>query len=593
MTDVRLKAGETTIFRWPGMRSNMERPDMPIKRVRLGNDNTWGTSFESEWYLSRLLGLRESEGVESTLDFDYFSKRGVGGGFDIEYDRDDYFGRMLGYMIHDHGEDRLGRENFRRDMKAPRKLRGRFSWVHRQFLPHKWQMTTGIGYSSDENFIESYYRGEYSTEEDQTYIHLKRIEDNWALSFLGRGRLNDFEDELEELPSAEFHLTGQSLFDDRFTLYSDSELGRLRQRIGNEHTIAMNEESFTFGWHRSELDMPIQTGGFKVVPFVAGTFGYDDRSGFTRTLVDGSDSGAVGENDIWIGEAGLRVSANPIWKIYPDVRSRLWDLDQLRHVIKPQLTAVVFGENDDVADQRDVLNFAVSQRLQTRRGVGDNRRTVDWMRLDMDVTFVRDSEHDAASTGPDRFIWNRSMVPLRVLAAPEIFNGDFPASLRRFEMYGPRRNYFGADYIWRVSDTTAVLSDMNYDIQSGVVQQYNFGFSRLRWPNLSYYIGTRYLRRVEILEEKGTNAFVFSATYRLDPRYTLAFSQQFDFDYGASVRSDIALIRRYHRVYFGLTFSADQSMDRQAFVISLWPQGVPEMAIGQRRYMELGRGGDY
>jgi hypothetical protein len=129
---------------------------------------------------------------------------------------------------------------------------------------------------------------------------------------------------------------------------------------------------------------------------------------------------------------------------------------------------------------------------------------------------------------------------------------------------------------------------MNFDMQSGVVQQFDVGFSHLRWPNLSYYIGSRYLRRVEVLDEKGSNAFIFAATYIIDPRYTVVFSQQFDFDYGANIRSDITLIRRYHRIYWGITYSADASLDNQAIIFSIWPEGVPELGIGSRRYMGLG-----
>jgi len=140
-----------------------------------------------------------------------------------------------------------------------------------------------------------------------------------------------------------------------------------------------------------------------------------------------------------------------------------------------------------------------------------------------------------------------------------------------------------------LSDTSALLSDMHFDTQSGVVQQFNVGISHLRWPNLSYYIGSRYLRRVEVLDEKGSNAFTFAATYVLDPRYTLVYSAQYDFDYGASIRSDITLIRRYHRIYWGITYSADESLDRHSIVFSIWPQGIPEMAIGPRRY--VGGGG--
>jgi len=587
MRDVRLKMYDKTLFYWPFMRSNLQRPDIPFKSIHAGYGKKWGTSIESRWYLARLLGLREPKGTESTLALDYYSKRGFGGGIDIEYKRENYFGRLMAYIIHDTGEDRLGRSGFRKDIEPPRELRGRFLFQHRHFLPYNWQLTTEVSYLSDENFLEEYYRGEFNSEKEQeTTVHLKRIENNWGLSFLGKARINDFADKLEEMPTAEFHWTGQSLFDDRFTLYSDTQISRLRQRIGNEHAIMMDEGAFSFASHRTELDMPVRMNSLKVVPFIAGTFGYDDRSGFRRSLVDGNYMGQSGEEDAWIGEAGVRVSSQPLWKVYPDVKSRLWDLNQLRHVVRPYLVAVGYLESDSVVEQHDALHVGISQRLQTKRGTAHRQRTVDWMWLDAAFTWVSDSE-SAGTSGADRFIWSRPIVPMRVLSAPGIFNGDLMAPLQRFEMFGPRRNYFSADYVWRLSDTTAVLSDMNYDMQSGVVQQLNVGFSRLRWPNLSYYIGSRYLRRTQIAGEQGSNAFTFAATYMFDPRYTIVFSQQFDFDYGANIRSDISLIRRYHRMYWALTYSADESLDSHAIIFSIWPEGVPEMSFGPRRYMDF------
>jgi hypothetical protein len=205
------------------------------------------------------------------------------------------------------------------------------------------------------------------------------------------------------------------------------------------------------------------------------------------------------------------------------------------------------------------------------------------MRLDMDLAWVNNSGD--ASAGPDQFIWNKPFIPL-----VNGFSETVPQKDRRGStIFGPRRNYFEADYIWRITDTTAILSDMNYDMQSGVIQQYNVGFSRLRWPNLSYYLGSRYLRRIDNnYGEKGSNAVTFAFTYLLDPRYTLVYSGQFDFDYDATIRSDLTLIRRYHRLYWSVTFSTDASLDKQSVVISLWPQGVPDFAIGSSRYMGLG-----
>ena len=587
LKDVSVKSGKATLFKLSEIRSNLQRPDVPLRSLSMGYGSTNGFSVETRWFLARLLGLQETPGTSSSLNLDYYGKRGVGGGFDIEYDREDHFGNMSLYVLNDHGEDELGRLDSRSNLEPPRNNRARFSWAHRQFLDDGWQLTAGVDYSCDEHFVEQFYRDEFNTTDRDTYIHLKKSQDNWAFSILGKKRINRYEEKLEELPTIEFHLAGESLFDDRFTFYSSTEVSRLRQKIGNDHMLSINEEMFTFMAHRSELDLPMYFKPFKFVPWVAGTLAYDDRSGFTRSLVDGSDTGEFGDDKVYIGEVGIRVSTQ-MWKVFPDVKSRIWDLDGLRHIIEPSFMAVMFCESDSEVEQRDLFSIGLSQRWQTKRGPEDDKRIVDFMRLDVDAVFVEDDEEATdMGPGPDRLTWAKPFVPARVFSAPAIFNGDLEATLPRFEMFGPRRDYISGDYVWRISDTTAFLSDAYFDMKSGVVNQLNFGFSRLVWPDFSLYVGSRYLRRVEVLEEKGSHVFTFAATYQLDPRYTLVFAQEYDLDYGAGIRSDVSIIRRYHRVFWGLTFSTDESLDSTAIMLSVWPQGLPELAMGQKNLAKI------
>ncbi|MBN2271800.1 MAG: LPS-assembly protein LptD [Sedimentisphaerales bacterium] len=588
MRDVNLKVYDMTVLHLDRMRSNLERPDTALKSGHFGQNSRWGYMLETRWYLARILGLQEPEGTDSTLAVDYYSKRGVGVGIEVEYVRENYFGRVIGYVINDKGEDRLGRNAARKNLEPDRELRGRFLWQHRQYLPDNWQLTGEIAYLSDENFLESYYRGEFNVgKQQETLLHLKRIEDNWGLSFLSKVRINDFVSQLEELPTVEFHRTGQSFFNDRLTFYSDNQISRFRQRYASSSPPAGPQQFFTFATTRNEVDMPFSLGAVKVVPFVAGTAAYEDRMGFYREI-DGT-TGAR-EDDVFYGETGVRISRQPWWRVYPGAKSRLLDVDQLRHIVRPHITAVSYHEGESVIEQRDVVNLGLSQRLQTKRGTGEQRRTVDWMRLNTDVTFVNND--GSASAGADQFIWNKPFIPMVNTSSMNVPQRDRRSS----SMYGVRRDYVGADYTWRISDTTAILSDMNYDLQSGVVQQFNIGFSRMRWPDLSYYVGSRYLKRITIMDpsppytklQEGSNAFVFAITYVLDPRYTVVFSQQIDFDYGATVGSEISLIRHYHRMYWGLTFRADESLDERGIVFSIWPQGVSDLGIGPRRYMNLG-----
>jgi hypothetical protein len=578
MKNVKLKLDNRTVFWWPKLRSNLERPDVPLKRAQFSRDNTFGTAVETEWYLARVLGLREPKGVDSSLMIDSYSKRGTGVGADITYQRDTYYGNINGYIINDRGKDDLGRG--RQNVDPNQRLRGMLNFQHRQFLPYHWQLTLESSYLSDETYLESFHRDEYfSGRGQETSVHLKWLKDNQGFALLGKWRINNFADELEELPSAQYHLTGQSFFDDKLVLYSDSTVGRLRQLIGENHNLDISSKYFTFASTRAEVDMPFKFSSGNLVPYVAGTFGYDDRSGFDRNTATGAGS-QFGQQNVFIGQAGARASTQ-YWRTYNNIHSKFWDIDGIRHIVKPYVNAAVFAESADVVEQRDVFTLGLLQRWQTKRGAGDKRRILDWMRLNMEYTMVSDNSEIRR---PDRTLWNNPFVPLSATLAPDIFNGDLGSSYRTFELFGPQRNSFNADYIWRLSDTTAILSDLNYDTKDKKLEQFNVGLSRLCWPNLSYYIGTRYLRSVEIDNEKGSNAVTFAATYKINPRYTVTFAHQYDFKREGRVASQISLIRRYHRLFYGLTYSVDESLDRRTIVFSIWPEGVSELAFGSRAF---------
>jgi len=66
MKKVKLKIHDQTVFYWPFIRSQFGNGLFPIKSAHLGHDSSFGASLETRWYLSRLLGFKEPEGVEST-----------------------------------------------------------------------------------------------------------------------------------------------------------------------------------------------------------------------------------------------------------------------------------------------------------------------------------------------------------------------------------------------------------------------------------------------------------------------------------------------------------------------------------------------
>lgn len=576
--DIDMKVGSATIFRWPKLHTDFIRPDVPIRRLQIGNDSDYGTTVQTQWHLARLLGWREPKGMESNLAIDYYSDRGVGAGIESEYQFDKSYGQVIGYIMTDRGTDDLGRITSRKNVDPGEDIRGRFTFRHRQYLPYDWQLTVETGYLSDENFLEWMYQDEFNTGKSQeTLVHLKRIRDNWGFSFLNKFRINDFETMTEELPTAEFHWAGQSFWDDQLTFYSDTQASRMRYRRGNGTVGAEPGEFYTFFSSRNEVDLPLRIYTAKVVPYAAGTYGFEDQLGYRtkldNTVVPISDR----EDNVTLGEVGVRASTQ-FWKADPFVQSRFWDINGLRHVVTPHVEAAAFEASDEVSDMRDLANFGLSQRWQTRRGSQDKLHTLDWVRWDVDTTLVH--ENAEPSVGPWDMAWTNPAVPMAVR--------------RSLGEYGVLRDSVSSDFEWRLSDTTTILSDLMYDIRSGYPQQINIGVSRYVFPDLSYYVGSRYLRPVVVdirppendkaIHEEGSHSFVTAVAYNLNERYTAIFSQEYNFDYDTSIRNEVTLLRRYHRLFYGLSYSVDALRDRQSVMFSIWPQGVKELTIGSRRY---------
>jgi hypothetical protein len=601
MYNMNMKYYNTKLFGWPKIRSRFVRPDIPLSRIAVGNDSRYGTSVETRWHLFRLLGLKEPAGMDTELAADYFSKRGVGGGVEGEYEFDNSLGNFIGYILKDRGTDDLGRVDSRRNLDSGQDLRGRFGLRHREYLPDDWQATVEVGYLSDRNFYEWMYRDEFYTDKGQeTLIHLKQQRDNWALAILGKVRINDFETMTEELPTIEYHRTGQSFWDHQLTLYSDSRISRLRDRYDEEVAGHPSEDFYTFGSTRNEVDWPFMLGTAKFSPFVAGTYAYEDQNGYDLAL-SGQDKGNS-NNTAMLGEGGVRASTM-FWKEYPMLRSRLWDIDGIRHIVTPHLEAVTYEASEAGIDQRDMVNLGLSQRWQTHRGQGEDRRIVDWLRLDVDSTWVSDAADSDIGSPIDT--GNYSLYgPLAATGAGSTYgpagfifnNSSIPVFLRRHDRYfGIVRNSINADAEWRLSDTMALMGDMNYDTQSGNVQQLDVGLSRYVFPDLSLYLGSRYLRPIIVdaveegknIHEEGSQSVVAALTYQLGQRYWVTYSQEYNFDFGKNVSSNLAIIRQYHRLFYSLEFSIDDSLKRKGVMFSVWPQGVKELSFGSRRYTGL------
>jgi len=136
--------------------------------------------------------------------------------------------------------------------------------------------------------------------------------------------------------------------------------------------------------------------------------------------------------------------------------------------------------------------------------------------------------------------------------------------------------------VWRVNDRTALLSETNYDLNDSRVDILNVSMAVERTPRFSYLIGYRFI------DQSDSNLLGFDMNYRLTEKHTVAVRELFDLDRGRTLDFTVGLIRKHPRWFSALSFELNQAEDDFGVSLSIWPEGLPQAALGSRRFTGLG-----
>ena len=549
-----LNIGGRPIMLLPHIRGTIDTSETALQALQVGFSRRFGAGLETKWGLFNVLGLETPDGFKANLGLDYYSERGPAFGVNAKYERDRYFGLLRSYVLSDDGIDFLGR---RRERPSPRDVRGRILFRHRQYLSEDWQLTLEASYISDSGFLEEFFESEFDkSKEQETLLYLKKQRDNTALTVLVQPRVLDFVTQTEHLPDISYHVIGESLAD-RVSWYSENRAGVVRFRPADEDLFGIPRGGIRGGSGssarvdtRQELTWQADLGPIRVVPFVSvRASAWDD----TRT------TGGLGRT---FGTGGVRASLY-LSRVYPSVKSTLWDLDGVRHVVKFDLVSWVSGSNRDPEDlfpfddtvegidETDGVSLGVRQRWQTKRGAGDNRRTVDFLTLDTEIGLFNGAERLERTNGFTSFSRPENSIT---------------------------QDYINNSLIYRVNDRTALLSELNFDLNDGEVDILNIALAVERSPRLNYLFGYRLIKETE------SNLINFDMNYRLSEKHTLAVRERFDLDRGRTLDFTLAFIRKLPRWFGAISFSLDEAEDDFGVSFSLWPEGLPQAKLGSRRF---------
>ena len=560
LSSVALKLGHIPVLWSPYVVGDGEEGHTALRKLQVGRHGRYGWGLESDWFLFRLLGIPRPEGFSGRLESDWY-ERGFLVGPTVEYRRESFSGYARGHIFNDgRQKDDFGTQ--RRNIPAQRD-RGWLLWRHKQFLPRHWQVQAELSYMCDRNFLEEFFPGEFwAGKEQETLIYGKKQQDDWAVTFLTKHHINEFVlgntrigsviAETESLPEVAAYVVGKSILDDRLGYYGQARLGVVRFRPDPSQAIS-SSESVGRADLRQEINAPIALGPVKVLPYVSGRGTYWSQTPNDGGLLRG-----------WM-QVGVGTSMD-IWRIHEDVDSKFWDLHRIKHVITPY--GAMFGSETNVDDLSRLKPFTsgvetlvqgmggavvgVRQLWQTKRGPKGNRQTVDWLRLDISAATFSEAETTLPADG--RFLSSR----------PEY---SFP------------QNAVNAKLAWSASDSTTLLADVNYDMDTAQIGRAHVGMAIDRRPRLSYFLGVRYIKLLDSsIGSAGLN-------YKISRKYAFRVFEQYDFDWrgGLNQVTAASISRKFSRSYIAMTISYDRTYDDVTVMFTFWPEGIREASLGGKR----------
>lgn len=580
------------VFYLPSVAGSLTERGSALRNIQFGNSRNFGWYIQSEWGLLETLGKIPPPDLDISFRADYFGDRGPAGGIDATYGGGfvsetsaqpwNFEGEFKSYFVQDTGVDILAKK--RGHIDPANDFRGRVSWEHQHFFDQDWQLQLRSSWISDATFLEEWFQDDFNNDLPQeTSIYLKRQKDTEAMTFLSTVQPNNIvtsadlvqeQFEVEKLPEFGYHRIGDAVAGNKATFFSNNTFGRVRF---NKSGVDLGDQGYRFSQDvepgrpslglvgvsgldgppdvtedftdradlRQEVDFPFALGQIKVVPYAVGRY----------TFYSDSPDKSM-ENRLFAG-TGVRFNTQ-FWKIDNNARSELFDVHRVRHIIEPEVhlwtsaqnvdpnELFIYDEPIDAINDISAVQFALRQRWQTKRGSPNRQRSVDFLTLNVEANFFANQPDD------------EDLAPLG-------FRGLFFSSLPESSI---PRDSINTDMTWRISDTTIMLGDAQYNINEQNLATAAVGFVAQRGQRMTYFVGMRYI------EELDSSIATLAFSYDLSRKYTIGTRQSFDFGDETNVYSSFSLLRKFDKFFVMLNYYRDNNDGESGFGFALFPEGL-------------------
>ncbi|MGD0539577.1 MAG: LPS assembly protein LptD [Verrucomicrobiota bacterium] len=328
--------------------------------------------------------------LAAAIHLDYRTKRGFGGGPDVNYDAGRFGeGELKTYATDDQqpGTDANG--------NPIKKQRERINFAHSAFIDTNLAVKVVLRQQSDPYVVRDFFEGEYRRDtQPKSFLEASRFWPNFSLDVMAMPQINDFQETVERLPDLKLTALRQQIGATPLFYDGESSLGFFRRQYaepllpGETNYSAMRADTY----HQILLPTTL-FGWLNLTPRAGGRFTYyGDEQGLDALTSSQSR---------WVFNTGAEISTK-LSRVWTEPHSRLFDVTELRHIMEPSINYVFipnpsqdptrlpqfdydlytfrpppidFPDNDsiDAINSQNTIRYGLNNKLQTKRaGQVDN-----------------------------------------------------------------------------------------------------------------------------------------------------------------------------------------------------------------------------
>lgn len=513
-----LRIGEVPFFYLPKYRHYLSGAPYMLN-ANAGNDDELGFYFQTTSLFPVASWLRAG------ANLDYYTKRGPLAGPTAQYVYNSTTQSIVGALstgyINDQGDaSERGIDSVEQTIDSDRSFA---EWRHKHHIGERFTATASISYWSDSEVTRDFRDDIFDeNERPDNFAEAVYAGDNYLVSAFGRFRPNDFQLVQERLPEVRVDLLPVPIFETGAYHRASASYVRLREDFDLiEPDITVDGESDRFDL-TYRIERPVSlTEWLTLTPLAGARFTQYNSQEIDPKVYMPPLPGPVDESyNRSIYELGFDLEARA-YATYPTV-NKTWGIDGLRHLVRPVLRYRYFSDPDEVNEiakidrqvfdlERPLLNLSdlrnvdeISETHLVRLGVenlfqtraeGYGSRTVAALNFYQDILFEKNLRYD----GKEEETFNATWVELVLNPAPwlkfdlasrfktesltleelrtrtTLMSGEIWELGLSTDLLNKRIDQYRLDFLYRINERYAFLSEVNFDADSGEYTKVGIG----------------------------------------------------------------------------------------------------------------------